>query len=104
MAFGKDTCSSCGKYTDITAKVLNQGETFYCKECQDKDLKIILENFNQIKFYCIKCGSSNITKNDSKTGISLTDAPNAIFANAFITCNHCDHRFFVNMEDHGKIN
>jgi DNA-directed RNA polymerase subunit RPC12/RpoP len=104
MLFGKDTCSTCGKYTDITAKVLNEGETLYCKECQDKELKIMLENFNQIKFYCIKCGSSNVTKNDPKTGISLTDVPNAIYAKAFLTCKDCDHRFFVNMEDHGKIN
>ena len=104
MLFGKDTCSTCGKYTDITAKVLNEGETLYCKECQDKELKIMLENFNQIKFYCIKYGSSKVTKNDPKTGISLTDVPNAIYANAFLTCKDCDHRFFVNMEDHGKIN
>jgi hypothetical protein len=72
MLFGKDTCSTCGKYTEITAKVLNEGETLYCKECQDKELKIMLENFNQIKFYCIKCGSSKVTKNDPKTGISVT--------------------------------
>jgi hypothetical protein len=50
MAFGKDTCSICGKYTDITTKVLNEQETLYCKECQDKELKIMLEKFNQIKF------------------------------------------------------
>ena len=104
MLFGKDTCSTCGKYTDIMAKVVNEGETLYCKECQDKELKIMLENFNQIKFCCIKCGSSKVTKNDPKTGISLTDVPNAIYANAFLTCKDCDHRFFVNMEDHGKIN
>jgi len=53
----------------------------------------MLENFNQIKFYCIKCGSSKVTKNDPKTGISLTDVPNAIYANAFLTCKDCDHRF-----------
>jgi hypothetical protein len=64
----------------------------------------MLENFNQIKFYCITCGSSNVTKNDPKIGISLTDIPNAIYTTAFITCNDCHHRFFVNMEDHGKIN
>ena len=39
MEFGKDTCSTCGKYTDIEAKVLNEPETLYCKECQDKELK-----------------------------------------------------------------
>lgn len=48
MAYGKDTCSSCGKYTEITAKVLEDVEMLYCKECQDKELKIVLENFNQI--------------------------------------------------------
>jgi len=104
MAYEKDTCSSCGKYTEITAKVLEDAKMLYCKECQDKELKIVLEHFNQINFYCIKCGSSNVTKNDAKTGISLTDVPNALFASAFITCNNCGHRFFVNMEDHGKIN
>ncbi|HEX2304831.1 MAG TPA: hypothetical protein VHH33_00940 [Nitrososphaeraceae archaeon] len=103
MTFEKGTCSTCGKYTDITAKVLNEPETLYCKECQEKDLKIILENFNQIKFHCIKCGSSNVTKKDPKTGVSLTDMPNTIYASAFITCKDCEHGFFVNMEDQGKI-
>ena len=42
MAFGKDRCSICGKYTDITTKVLNEQETLYCKDCQDKELKIML--------------------------------------------------------------
>ena len=63
-----------------------------------------VRKFNQINFNCIKCGSSNLTKNDAKTGISLTDVPNALFASAFITCDNCEHRFFVNMEDHDKIN
>jgi DNA-directed RNA polymerase subunit RPC12/RpoP len=103
LTFGKDTCSSCGKYTDITGKVLNEGETLYCRECQDKELKIILENFSQIKFYCLKCGSSNVTKDDPKTGISLTDVPNAMYASTFITCNDCSHRYLVNMEDQGKL-
>ncbi|MGI0033009.1 MAG: hypothetical protein ACRD97_07045 [Nitrososphaeraceae archaeon] len=102
MAYGKDTCSSYGKYTEITAKVLEDVETLYSKECQDKELKIVLEIFNQINFYCIKCGSLNVTKNDAKTGISLTDVPNALYANAFLTCGDCEHRFFINMEDHGK--
>ena len=93
MGYGKDTCSTCGKYTDIKAKVLNKPETLYCKECQDNELKRMLENFNQIKFYCIKCGSSNVTKREPKTGISLTDIPNAMYAKALITCKDCDHRF-----------
>ena len=38
-------------------------------------------------------------KNDPKTGISLTDVPNAIYAKAFITSKDCDHRFFVNIEE-----
>ena len=46
MAYGKDTCSSCGKYIEITAKVLEDAEMLYCKECQDKELKIVLENFH----------------------------------------------------------
>ena len=54
MTYEKDTCSSCGKYTEITAKVLEDAEKFYCKECQDKKLNTMLENFNQINFYCIK--------------------------------------------------
>jgi hypothetical protein len=29
MVFGKDTYSTCGKYTDRTARVLNEGETLY---------------------------------------------------------------------------
>ena len=47
MAFGKDTFSICGKYTDITTKVLNERETLYYKECQDKEL----ENTRTIKFF-----------------------------------------------------
>lgn len=26
MKYEKDTCSTCGKYTDITAKVINERE------------------------------------------------------------------------------
>ena len=102
MEFGKDTCSTRCKYTDITAKVLNEPETLYCKECQDKELKRMLENFNQINFYCIQCGSSNVTRNNAKTGISLTDIPNAFYVNGFITCDDCQHTFYINIEDHGK--
>jgi predicted nucleic-acid-binding Zn-ribbon protein len=101
MAYGKDTCSSCGKYTEITAKVLEDAEML-CKQCQDKELKIVLENFNQINFYCIKCGSSNVSKDDVKTGISLTDVPNAFYVNTFLTCGDCKARFYINMEDQGK--
>jgi hypothetical protein len=32
MAYGKDTCSSYGKYTEIAAKVLEDVETLYSKE------------------------------------------------------------------------
>lgn len=102
MAYEKDTCSSCGKYTEIAAKVLEDVEKFYCKECQEKELKTVLENFNRVNFNCIRCGSSNITNDDAKTGISLTDVPNALYINAFITCNDCGHTVYVKMEDHGK--
>jgi DNA-directed RNA polymerase subunit RPC12/RpoP len=103
MSYGKDTCSSCGKYTDIAIKVVEDVEMLYCKECRDKELKIVLENFNQINFSCIRCGSQNVRKHDPKAEISLTDVPNTLFASAFIACSDCKHRFFVNMEDHGKI-
>ncbi|MDP9490538.1 MAG: hypothetical protein M3P28_10135 [Thermoproteota archaeon] len=102
MRYEKDTCSSCGRYTEITAKVLEDVERSYCKECQEKELKTALENFNQINFYCIKCGSSNVSKNGVKTGISLTDVPNAFYVNAFLTCGDCKARFYINMEDQGK--
>ena len=102
MTYEKDTCSSCGKYTEIAAKVLEDVEKFYCKECQDKKLKIMLENFNQINFYRIQCGSSKVMTNDAKTGISLTDVPNAFYVNGFITCGDCEHKFYINMEDRGK--
>ena len=69
MAYGKDICSSCGKHTDIVAKLVEDVDRLYCKECQDKELKMMLENFDQINFYCIKCGSSNVTKDDQKTGL-----------------------------------
>ena len=48
MAHGKDICSCCGKQTDIVAKLVEDVEKLYCKECQDKELKIMLENLNQI--------------------------------------------------------
>ena len=102
MTFEKDTCGSCGKYTEITAKVLEDVERSYCKECQEKELETLLKNFNQINFHCIKCGSSNVTKNDAKTGISLTDVPNAFYVKAFLTCADCEHRFYINLEDNGK--
>ena len=103
MAHRKDICSSCGKHTDIAAKLVEDVEKLYCKECRDKELKIMLENFSQVNFYCIRCGSHNVTKNDQKTGISLTDVQDTPYANAFFTCNNCSHKFFVNIEDQGKI-
>jgi hypothetical protein len=44
-----------------------------------------------------------LTKREPKTGISLTDIPNSMYAKALITCKDCDHTFFLNMEDHGKV-
>ena len=102
MTYEKDTCNSCGKYAEITAKILEDVQKSYCKECQDKELKKVLENFNLINFHCIKCGSSNVTKNDCKTEISVTDLPNTLYASVFLTCNDCKHTFYVSMEDHGK--
>ncbi len=103
MTYEKDTCSSCGKYDEITAKILEDGEKSYCKECQDKKLKTVLDNFNQINFRCIKCGSSKVSKNDSKTGISVTDVPNVFYANVFLRCDDCEHTFYVSIEDRGKM-
>ena len=98
-----DAARRLGLCSEVS-KVVEDVETLYCKECRDKELKIVLENFNQINFYCIRCGSQNVRKHDPKTEISLTDVPNTLFARVFITCSDCKHRFFVNMEDHGKIN
>jgi hypothetical protein len=102
MAHEKDTCSSCGKYAEITAKILEDVQKSYCKECEGKELNTVLENFNQINFNCIKCGSSNVTKNNSKTEISVTDMPNTLYASAFLMCNDCKQTFYVKMEDRGK--
>jgi len=103
MASGQDICSSCGKYTDITAKVIDREEVSYCKECQDKELKKVLENFNRISFYCINCGSSKVTKKDPKTGVNITDIPNIIYVSTFVMCDDCNHSFYVNMEDQGRM-
>lgn len=104
MAHGKNICSSCGKHTEIVAKVVEDVEKLYCKECQDQELKIMLENFSQINFYCIRCGSPDVTKNDQKAGISLTDVQDTLYANGFFTCSDCKHKFLVKIEDQGKIN
>ena len=66
MAYGKDICSSCGKHTDIVAKLVENVERLYCKECQDKELKMMLENFDQINFLLHKMWFFQCDKKRSK--------------------------------------
>lgn len=71
----------------------------------------MLDNFNKIKLICLKCGSSNIKKDDATTGIvddvikfnGLTDMISPMYG-ALVTCNDCNHKFFVNMLDYREEN
>ena len=99
----KNTCSVCGEYKGIVAKLVTKEETLYCKECNEKHMEMLSKNFNKIKFYCVNCSSSDLTQGNPKTGIDLTDVPSVVYANALLTCNACHHNVFVKMEDRGKV-
>ena len=99
---GKGKCSICGLEKDIVTKVASNGEILYCKKCLDNDIQSMLDNFNRINLVCLKCGSSNIKKDNPKTGINETDIVNGIYTNVLLTCNDCNNRFFVSISDYGQ--
>src|SRR3546814_3386587 len=66
----KAKCSVCGNYTDIVAKVTSDPNILYCKDCRDEEVQRLGRNFDLIKFVCIRCGSTNVKKDDLRTGIN----------------------------------
>jgi len=105
---GKDKCSVCGNYTDIVAKVTSDPYILYCKECRD-EVQRLRRNFDLIKFVCIRCGSTNVKKDDLRTGInedvigvnSTTDYLIAVYAVARLSYIDCKNIFHVNVLDNG---
>jgi hypothetical protein len=104
---GKDKCSVCGNYTDIFAKVTSDPDILYCKNCSDAEIKRLRKNFILTKFVCIRCGSTNVIKEDLKVGInedvinSLNGILIAVFAVARLACIDCKNVFHVNFLDNG---
>ena len=107
---GKDKCSICGNYTDIVAKVTSDPYILYCKDCRDEEVQGLGRNFDLIKFVNIRCGSTNVKKDDLRTGInedvisvnnSTTDYLIAVYAVARLSCIDCKNIFHVNVLDNG---
>lgn len=107
---GKDKCSVCGNYSDIAAKVLSDPNILYCKDCRDDEVERLRKNFDLMKFVCIRCGSTNVKKDDLRTGInedmmnvnsSPYDIIIAVYAVARLTCIDCKNIFHVNVLDNG---
>jgi hypothetical protein len=107
---GKDKCSVCGIYGDIIAKVSSEPNILYCKICRDEEVERLRKNFDLMKFVCIRCGSTNIKKDDLRTGInedvinvdnSPTDFIIAVYAVARLACIDCKNIFHVNVLDNG---
>ena len=107
---GKDKCSVCGNYTDIAAKVSSDPNILYCKNCRDEEVERLRTNFDLMKFVCIRCGSTNVRKDDLRTGInedmmnvnsSPTDIIIAVYAVARLSCIDCKNIFHVNILDNG---
>ncbi|HSA73345.1 MAG TPA: hypothetical protein VLD84_05255 [Nitrososphaeraceae archaeon] len=107
---GKDKCSVCGNYTNIVAKVNSRPNILYCKDCRDEEVQRLERNFDLMKFVCIRCGSTNVKKDDLRTGInedvisvnnSSTDDLIAVYAVARLSCIDCKNIFHVNVLDNG---
>jgi len=107
---GKDKCSVCGNYTDIAAKVSSDPNILYCTNCRDEEVERLRRNFDLMKFVCIRCGSTNVRKDDLRTGInedmmnvnsSPTDIIIAVYAVARLSCIDCKNIFHVNILDNG---
>jgi predicted nucleic-acid-binding Zn-ribbon protein len=63
-----------------------------------------------MKFVCIRCGSTNVKKDDLRTGInedvfnikaSTIDQVIAVYAVARLSCIDCKNIFHVNILDNG---
>lgn len=107
---GKDKCSVCGNYTNIVAKVTSNPNILYCKDCRDEEVKRLGKNFDLMKFVCIRCGSTNVKKDELRTGINedlmnVNDSPGdmiiAVYAVARLSCIDCKNIFHVNVLDNG---
>jgi len=107
---GRGKCSVCGNFTDIVAKVTNDPNILYCKACKDEELRRVTRNFDLMRFVCIRCGSTNVKKDDLRTGINggVIDITNltfddviAVYAIARLTCIDCKNIFHVNVLDNG---
>jgi hypothetical protein len=107
---GNDKCSVCGNYTEIVAKVTSDPNILYCKNCRDEEVDRLKKNFDLMKFVCIRCGSTNVKKEDLRIGtnedvINLNNSPNdiiiAVYAVARLSCLDCKNIFHVNVLDNG---
>jgi hypothetical protein len=107
---GKAKCNVCGTHTEIVAKVTNNPDIRYCKDCRDEEVERIRKNFDLMKFVCIRCGSTNVRKDDLRTGInedvmnvnnSPIDIIIAVYPVARLFCIDCKNIFHVNVLDNG---
>lgn len=55
---------------DIVAKVTSDPNILYCKDCRDEEVQRLGRNFDLMKFVCIRCGSTNVKKDDLRTVIN----------------------------------
>jgi hypothetical protein len=109
LMHGKAKCSVCGNYTDIVAKVTSDPNILYCKNCSDAEIEQLGKNFDLMKFVCIRCGSTNVIKEDLKIGINedviklntSDDFVIAEYAVARFGCIDCKNVFHVNFLDNG---
>jgi hypothetical protein len=107
---GKDKCSVCGNYTVIVAKVTSDPNILYCKDCRDEEVERLRKNFDLMKFVCIRSGSTNVKKDELRTGINedVINVNNsaiydiiATYAVARLSCVDCKNTFHVNVLDNG---
>ena len=107
---GKTSAVFGGNYTDIVAKVSSNPNILYCKNCHDEEVERLKKNFDLMKFVCIRCGSTNVKKDDLRTGINedvinVNDSPDdmiiAVYAVARLSCIDCKNIFHVNVLDNG---
>lgn len=108
--YRKEKCSVCGIHTEIVAKVTNNSDILYCKDCRDQEVERLRKNFDLMKFVCIRCGSTNVKRDDLRAGINedvvnLANSPHdmiiAVYAVARLSCIDCKNIFLINVLDNG---
>jgi hypothetical protein len=78
---------------------------------RDEDEQKIINRFEKIDFYCIRCGARNLNKKnirpycdgiDFKSAGRVIESVETFFVEGNLFCNQCKHNFHVKILDQKK--